>query len=72
MLLPSAVAGGMCYWQLQRREWKAGVVAEARDAMRAPPQDIFTLDELPRFRRCSARGTYDHGRAVFVGPRPIR
>ena len=44
---------------------------EAREAMQAPPQDIFTLDELPRFRRCSATGTYDHGRAIFVGPRPI-
>ncbi len=45
---------------------------EARDAMRDAPADVFALDELPRFRRCSAVGKYDHSRAVFVGPRPIR
>ncbi|KAI8466985.1 MAG: SURF1 family-domain-containing protein [Monoraphidium minutum] len=71
MLVPSAVAASMCYWQLQRMKWKEGVVQEAQAAMREPPGDVFALDELPRFRRCSAAGTYDHGRAVFVGPRPI-
>lgn len=47
-------------------------MTEAREAMRDPPGDVFQMDELPRFRRCSAAGTYDHSRAVFVGPRPIR
>ncbi|GBF90555.1 hypothetical protein Rsub_03126 [Raphidocelis subcapitata] len=71
MFVPSAVAASMCYWQVQRMHWKEGVVQEAREAMRAPPDDVFSLDELPRFRRCSAAGAYDHSRAVFVGPRPI-
>jgi hypothetical protein len=47
-------------------------VQEAQEAMQSPPEDVFTMDELPRFRRCTAAGTYDHSRAVFVGPRPIR
>lgn len=47
-------------------------MSEAEEAMRDAPQDVFTLEELPRFKRCSAAGSYDHGAAVFVGPRPIR
>jgi hypothetical protein len=138
IFVPSAVAAGMCYWQLQRMRWKVrgagrrararvqlragraarpwgappaaapllnparldawrrssrlaapatrptppcplplglgqeGVVQEAQAGMADAPRDVFALDELPRFRRCSAEGAYDHGRAVFVGPRPIR
>lgn len=44
---------------------------EARAAMREPPVDIFATEDLPRFRRCSATGSFDASRAAFVGPRPI-
>lgn len=47
-------------------------MTEAKEAMTAPAADVFAADELPRFKRCSAEGRYDHGRAVFIGPRPIR
>jgi hypothetical protein len=40
--------------------------------MAGPPLDVFTAAELPRFRRAAAEGRYDHARAVFVGPRPLR
>lgn len=48
-----------------------GVVDEATRNMEQPPVDLL-LGTVPEFRRVAMQGVYDHSRAAFIGPRPLR
>lgn len=39
--------------------------------MEQPPVDLLR-DTVPEFRRVAIQGLYDHSKAAFVGPRPLR
>ncbi len=56
-------------WQLQRHEWKAGLIAEREAAMAAAPVPLPARIDDPEalsFRRISATGTFRHDRELFV------
>lgn len=48
-----------------------GVVDQATHNMQLPPVDLLQ-GAVPEFRRVAIEGVYDHSRAAFVGPRPLR
>ena len=48
-----------------------GVVDEATRNMEQPPVDLLQ-GAVPEFRRVAVQGVYDHSKAAFVGPRPLR
>lgn len=48
-----------------------GIVTGAQRNMKQPPVDLLS-EVVPEFRRIATEGTYDHSRAAFVGPRPLR
>lgn len=47
------------------------VVDEATTNMQQPPVDLLQ-GTVPEFRRVAMQGVYDHSRAKFIGPRPLR
>lgn len=47
------------------------IVDEATRNMELPPVDLLQ-GSAPEFRRVAVQGTYDHSRAAFIGPRPLR
>jgi cytochrome oxidase assembly protein ShyY1 len=47
------------------------IVNEATRNMEQQPVDLLQ-GTVPEFRRVAVQGTYDHSRAAFVGPRPLR
>jgi surfeit locus 1 family protein len=77
-LLPMAVSGalavlaGLGTWQLDRLQWKRGLIAERRAAMSAPSADLRDAADargLPEFRHVRVRGTFRHESELLVGPR---
>ncbi|CBQ70275.1 related to Surfeit locus protein 1 [Sporisorium reilianum SRZ2] len=65
---------GLGYWQMQRLKWKVSLIEELEDKLsRAPlrlPRNI-NVDVLPQFdfRLVSVKGSFDHARTMFLGPR---
>ncbi|XP_042870238.1 surfeit locus protein 1-like [Penaeus japonicus] len=61
-------------WQYQRRKWKLNLIAELEEKTKAPPvelpQDLYELNDL-EYQRVKLKGTFDHSREVFLGPRPL-
>jgi cytochrome oxidase assembly protein ShyY1 len=61
----------VCLLQLFSVAVQQGVVDEATRNMAQPPVDLLQ-GSVPEFRRVAVQGTYDHSRAAFIGPRPLR
>ncbi|XP_068205585.1 surfeit locus protein 1 [Palaemon carinicauda] len=61
-------------WQYQRRKWKLGLIAELEAKTTAPPvelpEDLGDLEDM-EYRKVILRGTFDHRREIFMGPRPL-
>ncbi|CAL1533957.1 unnamed protein product [Lymnaea stagnalis] len=72
LLMVPLAAFGLGTWQIQRREWKLNLIKELEEKMQAPtislPQNIEDLKDL-EYRKVKVRGTFDHSREVFIGPR---
>ncbi|XP_064091211.1 surfeit locus protein 1-like [Macrobrachium nipponense] len=60
-------------WQYQRRQWKLNLIAELEARTSAPPvefpEDLNDLEDL-EYKRVRLRGTFDHSKEIFMGPRP--
>ncbi|XP_076057111.1 surfeit locus protein 1 [Oratosquilla oratoria] len=61
-------------WQVQRRQWKLGLIAALEEKSKAPPVDfpvnLHELEDLV-YRRVKLIGTFDHSREIYMGPRPL-
>lgn len=72
LLIVPLAAFGLGTWQIQRREWKLNLIKELEEKMQAPPiplpQNIEEIQNL-EYRKVKVRGTFDHSREVFIGPR---
>ncbi|TKY85246.1 hypothetical protein EX895_006326 [Sporisorium graminicola] len=65
---------GLGYWQIKRLKWKVSLIEELEDKLSRDPLRLprnINIDVLPQFdfRLVSVKGTFDHSRAMFVGPR---
>ncbi|GFO49554.1 surf1-like protein [Plakobranchus ocellatus] len=63
---------GLGTWQIQRRQWKLNLIQELEDKMLAPPVPLpENLDDLKQmeYRRVVVKGTFDHSKELFIGPR---
>ena len=65
---------GLGYWQIKRLKWKVALIEELEDKLSRDPLRLprnINIDVLPEFdfRLVSVRGTFDHARTMFVGPR---
>ncbi|HYC12881.1 MAG TPA: SURF1 family cytochrome oxidase biogenesis protein, partial [Stellaceae bacterium] len=60
---------GLGTWQLQRREWKEGLIAARDVALAAAPVELPTSADAARdleFHRVRVTGTYLYDRTIFV------
>ena len=60
---------GLGAWQLERRTWKLGLIAEREAALTAPPAHIAAIDTDPprfEFHRIEARGTFAHDHELYL------
>lgn len=65
---------GLGYWQIKRLKWKVSLIEELEDKLSQDPLRLprnINIDVLPQFdfRLVSVKGTFDHSRTMFVGPR---
>ncbi|KAJ9479829.1 Cytochrome oxidase assembly protein SHY1 [Pseudozyma hubeiensis] len=65
---------GLGYWQIKRLKWKVSLIEELEDKLSKDPLRLprnINVDVLPQFdfRLVSVKGTFDHSRTMFVGPR---
>jgi surfeit locus 1 family protein len=76
-LLPAAFAAvvtlvclALAFWQLERLEWKTGLIAERQEAVRMAPVPLpATPEEASRldFRPVVAEGVFLHDREIHLG-----
>jgi surfeit locus 1 family protein len=60
---------GLGTWQLERRAWKLGLIAEREAALAAPPADIAAAGLDPaqaEFGRIQATGRFAHDRELYL------
>ena len=61
---------GLGVWQLQRLEWKEGIIAERAERAAAPPLAIAEIPDAVwknlEHRRVTLRGTYLHDREMLI------
>ncbi len=69
-LIASAILVGLGVWQLQRLQWKLGLIAEVESHMTAPP---LSLDEALKgtadamqYRRVALGGHFDNTKEAYV------
>ncbi|CAO1614093.1 unnamed protein product [Sympodiomycopsis kandeliae] len=65
---------GLGWWQVQRLDWKLGLIEELEYKLKKEPIKLpknVNLDVLPsfEFRLVSLSGYLDHSRTMFLGPR---
>jgi surfeit locus 1 family protein len=70
MLIAAAILIGLGVWQLQRLQWKLGLIAEVNGHMAAPP---VSLDEMlqmnpdgAQYRRVALAGRFDNSKEAYV------
>jgi len=72
MLTIPVVTFGLGTWQVRRLEWKTNLVKELLEKTKSEPQplpdDESELAAL-ELRPVHVRGSYDHGRELYIGPR---
>ncbi|XP_005113138.1 surfeit locus protein 1 [Aplysia californica] len=63
---------GLGIWQIQRRGWKLNLIQELEEKMTTQaiplPQNLDELRQM-EYRKVKVRGTFDHSRELFIGPR---
>jgi surfeit locus 1 family protein len=65
---------GLSIWQVQRLQWKEGLIAARQAALAQPPVDLPTTIEDPAswaFRPVRVTGTFDHSKEVVLGARSL-
>jgi surfeit locus 1 family protein len=69
-VIATAILIGLGVWQLQRLQWKLGLIAEVNGHMAAPP---VSLDEIlkmgpdgAQYRRVALAGRFDNSREAYV------
>ncbi|MFP3942498.1 MAG: SURF1 family protein [Alphaproteobacteria bacterium] len=74
MLPVLAILAGLGVWQLQRLEWKEGLIEAARARASAAPipleQALAQFPESPEYRRVTVRGRFDHSNEVYLFTKP--
>lgn len=79
-VLFSSICGGtacLCYWQVNRRQWKLALMEERSTALAAAPQPLRALvpevsaglSDAAQYKRVTLAGEFDHTAQVLVGPR---
>ncbi len=71
MFLPSALCGGLAYWQYERMAWKEQLIELRGRMLEAPPREIYSA-EPSDYEKVAASGVFLHDKSIFVGPRPRR
>ncbi|RWS22668.1 surfeit locus protein 1-like protein, partial [Leptotrombidium deliense] len=69
--LPST-AFGLGTWQVQRRQWKLGLIEELEKCMTEAPVDFpENLNDIQNlvYRKVKVTGKFDHSNEVYIGPR---
>uniref|UniRef100_A0A2P2I1S6 SURF1-like protein n=1 Tax=Hirondellea gigas TaxID=1518452 RepID=A0A2P2I1S6_9CRUS len=72
LIIPGAAFCLGC-WQVQRRQWKLGLVKEMKDRLALEPVPLpRRLSEVAEleYKRVFITGTFDHSREILMGPRP--
>ncbi len=73
LALTVAVLCGLGVWQIQRHQWKQGLVAERTARLAAPPLEAPAALALPpaevAWRRAHLVGTWDHSRSMVLANR---
>ncbi|XP_067951332.1 surfeit locus protein 1-like [Watersipora subatra] len=61
------------FWQIRRRKWKLGLLEELDKKQSSPgtelPADFVQLTADRQHERFILRGTFDHSREMYIGPR---
>lgn len=61
---------GLGFWQLNRLEWKQGIIDERAERLAAPPIDIARVSDTAwrdvEHRRVTVRGKYLHDREILL------
>ncbi|KAK0065641.1 surfeit locus protein 1 [Biomphalaria pfeifferi] len=72
LLIVPLATFGLGTWQIQRREWKLKLIKEMEEKMQATPvplpEDLKELKNM-EYRKVKVRGTFDHSKELFIGPR---
>ncbi|XP_072015921.1 surfeit locus protein 1-like [Amphiura filiformis] len=72
LLIIPVAAFGLGTWQVQRRKWKLGLIKQLEDRTNAAPVAMpmkhEELEEL-EYMKVKVRGTFDHSKELYVGPR---
>lgn len=65
-----ALLVGLGVWQLERLQWKLGLIAEVNAHMAAAPVSLDAILAMPRdaaqYRHVTLRGRFDHARESYV------
>ncbi|HET8727736.1 MAG TPA: SURF1 family protein [Alphaproteobacteria bacterium] len=76
LMLPMlAVLIGLGSWQLQRLEWKTGILATIDERIEAPPEPMpaaFDDPEAWNYRRVRVEGRFLHDRELFLAGRTFQ
>ncbi|XP_052789939.1 surfeit locus protein 1-like [Mya arenaria] len=64
----------LCYWQIQRKQWKENLIEKLKSRFNTPPVPLpDDLEELNHpdmeFKPIKVRGQFDYTREVYLGPR---
>lgn len=60
-------------WQVERMQWKRGLIAERAQRLAAPPLNLPSVVPIPaalEFRRVQVQGRFLHDRELYLGNRP--
>jgi surfeit locus 1 family protein len=69
-LIATAILIGLGVWQLQRLQWKLGLIAEVNGHMAAPPvalDDLLKMNpDAAQYRRIALSGRFDNAKEAYV------
>ena len=63
------ILAGMGVWQLERLQWKLGLIAEMQSHMKAAPLSLARAEALgaeAEYRRVALRGRFDNAKEAYV------
>ena len=64
-----AVLLGLGVWQLERLQWKLGLIAEVQRNLAAPPislDEALALGDRAQYRRVAVDGTFDNAKEAYA------
>jgi surfeit locus 1 family protein len=69
-LVMTAILVGLGVWQLERLQWKLGLIAEVNGHMTAPPVSLAAILKMPpdeaQYRRVALNGRFDNKAEAYV------